>query len=85
MAIFCVYIFVQDEEFNLSISLTKKREEVMASALARHWYCSLYYNEGKQLEAFDYCLFKPTAGYCYRVEQTDDHFHLIDGFRHLLH
>jgi hypothetical protein len=65
---------VQNEEFNLSINLTKKREEVMASALARHWYCSLYYNEGNSLEAFDYCLFKPTAGYCRRVEQTDDYF-----------
>ena len=65
---------MRDEEFNLSISLTKKREEVIASALARHWYCSLYFNEGNQLESFDYCLFKPTAGYCHRVEQTDDHF-----------
>jgi hypothetical protein len=73
MAISSVYIFVRDEEFNLSISLTKKREEVMASALARHWYCSMYFNEGNALEAFDYCLFKPTAGYCNRIEQSDDY------------
>ena len=66
---------MRDEEFNLSISLTKK-------ARGGNGICagpplvllSILQRKATQLESFDYCLFKPTAGYCHRVEQTDDHF-----------
>tara|TARA_Y100000588_G_scaffold65186_1_gene65021 strand:- start:874 stop:1434 length:561 start_codon:yes stop_codon:yes gene_type:complete len=66
---------VNDQAFKNSTALTAQREGIMGAALARHFGCSLIFNEDpKRRQLYDYALFSPERGFALTCEHQDEYF-----------
>ena len=66
---------MKDADFKKVIIKTKQRENYIGSALARHFKCSIKYNESddlKKLKEWDYILYSAEKGFAKRMEQGCD-------------
>ena len=58
--------------FQQKIFKAQQREALIGSALARHFDCSIRFNQSNNLGKWDYTLYNSDHGWCYRIEQTDE-------------
>ena len=58
--------------FQQKIFKAQQREALIGSALARHYDCSIRFNQSSDLGRWDYTLYNSDQGYCHRLEQTDE-------------
>jgi hypothetical protein len=72
---FGVSIIMENTAFHQSIKKTSVREQILGSALARHFDCSLQFNNNpNKLQFWDYTLYSIEQGWLKTMEQCDDYY-----------
>jgi len=73
--ILCVHLCMQDLAFRHTIKNANQREQTIGSALARHYDCSVQFNNNpNRLQFWDYTLFNIEDGFLKTCEQCDDFY-----------